>query len=140
MEVKPLKRSQTLLNIFFGFLCLFVFFVERRTGKPESQHMRQKAKASHFLQRPSSKFSTFLILFKSRLQILLFKEVESVETCRGRLSQMEANCEKKEDILKETLLKQRTDSLSEQRHKRTARYKISRMLRASANAFCPRTL
>ena len=30
------------------------------------------------------------------------------------LSQMEANCEKKENILKETLLKQRIDSLTEQ--------------------------
>ena len=63
------------------FVC---FFVERGTGKPESQHMGQKAKASHFLQRLSSKFTTFLILFKSRLQILLFKEVESFETRRSR--------------------------------------------------------
>ena len=30
------------------------------------------------------------------------------------LSQMEANCEKKENILKEALLKQRIDSLTEQ--------------------------
>ena len=111
---QTVKTKSNFIKYFLRFSLFVCFFVERRTGKPESQHMRQKAKASHFLQRPSSKFSTFLILFKSRLQILLFKEVESVETCRGRLSQMEANCEKKEDILKETLLKQRTDSLSEQ--------------------------
>ena len=81
---QTVKTKSNFIKYFLQFSLFVCFFVERRTGKPESQHMRQKAKASHFLQRPSSKFSTFLILFKSRLQILLFKEVESFETCRDR--------------------------------------------------------
>ena len=56
------------------------------------------------------------------------------------LSQMEANCEKKENIFKRRFWnKQLTHSQNNSR-KRTARCKISRMLRTSANAFCPRTL
>ena len=110
------KKSK--FNKHFFWFCLFIcFFVEGGIGKPESQHMRQKAKASHFLQRLSSKFTTFLILFKSRLQILLFKEVESFETCRGRHTFALTNgsqLRKERRHFKETLLKQRTDSLSEQ--------------------------
>ena len=111
-------KTKSKFNKHFLRFCLFVcFFVERGTGKPESQHMRQKAKASHFLQRLSSKFITLLTLFKSSLQILLFKEVESFETCRGRHTFTLTNgsqLRKERKHFKEKLLKQRTDSLSEQ--------------------------
>ena len=109
-------KTKSKFNKYFLRFCLFVcFFVERGTGKPESQRMWQKAKASQ--QRLCSKCTTFLILFKSRLQILLFKEVESFETCRGRHTFALTNgsqLRKERKHFKEKLLKQRTDSLSEQ--------------------------
>ena len=59
-----------------------------------------------FLMKPMC-----LIVYGSSRRSSLLRPAEvDVRT----LSQMEANCEKKENILKETLLKQRIDSLTEQ--------------------------
>ena len=144
---QTIKTNSKLKNIFFVFFFFFLvrwlFFVERGTGKPEYQHMRQKAKASHFLQRLSSKFISFLILFKSRLQCFSSRRSSRLRPAGVNirtLSQMEAYCEKKENIWKRCFWNKELTHSQNNLHKRTARCKISRMLRTSANAFCPRTL
>ena len=117
MEVKPLKRSQNLLNIFFGFLCLFVFLssVEQENLNPNTCDKKQKHLT--FFNDQAQNFPPFLSYLNQGSKFCSSRRssrLRPVGIDIRTLSQMEANCEKKENILKETLLKQRIDSLTKQ--------------------------
>ena len=140
MEVKPLKRSQTLLNVFFGFLCLFVFLssVEQENLNPNTCDKKQKHLT--FFNDLAQNFPPFLSYLNQGSKFCSSRRSSRLRPAGVGSHKWKPTAKRKKTFWKRRFWNKELTHSQNNSHKRTARYKISRMLRASANAYCPRTL